>query len=128
MVKRLKELLVRWREQTAEYESERRFKEAIAFMNATRELEDAISGDGLPATADVVSVMDEITGHAAIYIDGTIVMEREYTLHASNVAEHTKGKLVRLTHVPVELPNDSDFPRSLEECLRYRANNGEAKT
>ena len=82
------------------------------------------AGDGLPATADVASVEDKITGHAAIYVDGTIVVERDYTLHARNVAEHTKNKQVRLTHVPVELPNDSDFPYSLEECLKYQVNEG----
>ena len=73
----------------------------------------------------VVALIDESTGDEAMYVDGTLRLCEEQTIYAAGIAECVAGKVITFRYVKVDLPEGTDWPESLSECLIYRVKDGD---
>ena len=65
-----------------------------------------------------VLVLDEESGHEAIYIGGELI-EHCFTIHCCDIATACAGKTVQISHVVVEMPANMPFPQQFEKLMPW---------
>jgi len=66
----------------------------------------------------VVCVTDEETGYEAVYVGGDL-MEHDLTMYGCDIARLTSGMIIQLSHVSLRLPDQQEYPRRFEDCLKF---------
>ena len=68
----------------------------------------------------VVAVIDDRTGHEAIYVGGDL-FDQGSTIYACDIAMAAKGKVIQFSQIRVEMPASQIwFPQQLEQCMLWK--------
>lgn len=108
-----------------------------ANLRHTREMLDRAQSDLARARAehdaapDVVAVLDEAHGSSAIYVDGRFADKTDRWVSVLDVIDAaypladgpSTPRLMMLSHFSVELPDDEDWPETLDELRQYEVTN-----
>lgn len=71
-----------------------------------------------------LTVLIDQDGNECLYIDGKCWQHTgETTVYAVDLAEAADGEAVTLDHVPVTVPEDAEWPTSLEDALKWKIEN-----
>lgn len=67
----------------------------------------------------VVAVIDEESGHEALYVDGDL-RDQDLTIYACDIARAAEGKVIQFSQIRVNLPEDQvGFPQEFEKCMLW---------
>lgn len=72
----------------------------------------------VPEPVHVVCVTDEETGHEAVYVGGDL-MEQDATMYGCDIARLAQGMAIQLSHVSLRLPEQQEYPRRFEDCMKF---------
>jgi len=69
----------------------------------------------------VVAVIDEETGHEALYVGGELFLA-DATIYCCDVARAAAGKVIQFTQIQVSIPEDEHqfFPQQLDRCMLWK--------